>query len=261
MKTLIITFILCCTLKSYNQTNIYGTVNYVSNHKKDDYQNVHYALTFGDGFSAFLMTGQDTSQTVRTPEYDDEIIIRKKYPDSLYSKYFLDVAASRMYAVEPVSEDDFETFDLYYVAESAKLDWKIQHEFRQIDSYTCQKALLEFRGRSYTAWFAKDVTVPYGPFKFNGLPGLILSIEDNLKEVSFKATSVKLSTKKNNAKQLFNDWVKQKEAITIESFFSIKNRAREKSSNQFRSVLLSKLPRGATVKVSNQTDVSIELKL
>ena len=45
-------------------------------------------------------------------------------------------------------------------------------------SYSCQKATLNFRGRDYVACFTTDVPISDGPWKFTGLPGLILKIED-----------------------------------------------------------------------------------
>jgi|AntRauMFilla1563_2_1112583.scaffolds.fasta_scaffold32632_1 GLPGLI family protein len=43
--------------------------------------------------------------------------------------------------------------------------------------YSCQKAFTNFRGRTYFAYFASQLPYTDGPYKFNGLPGLILKIE------------------------------------------------------------------------------------
>lgn len=34
-------------------------------------------------------------------------------------------------------------------------------------------ATTQFRGLTYTAWFALDIPINEGPWKFHGLPGLI----------------------------------------------------------------------------------------
>jgi GLPGLI family protein len=73
-----------------------------------------------------------------------------------------------------------------YEDEPGALPWKILNETDTIASYSCQKATLNFRGREYTAWFATDIPVSEGPWKFKGLPGLILKAEDTKGLFSFK---------------------------------------------------------------------------
>ncbi|PKV52826.1 GLPGLI family protein [Aquimarina sp. MAR_2010_214] len=75
-----------------------------------------------------------------------------------------------------------------------KIDWKLTSEKKEILNYPCQKAIGEFRGRTYHAWFTDKIPVSTGPYKFNGLPGLILEIQDTEKEISFTAFSVKNRT-------------------------------------------------------------------
>ncbi len=59
------------------------------------------------------------------------------------------------------------------------LEWKFNdEETDSIMGYDCRKATVEFAGRSYTAWFTPEIPLPFGPYKFGGLPGLILKLED-----------------------------------------------------------------------------------
>lgn len=46
-------------------------------------------------------------------------------------------------------------------------------------NYTCNKATTKYAGREYTAWYTLDVPISYGPYKFFGLPGLIIKIEES----------------------------------------------------------------------------------
>lgn len=62
--------------------------------------------------------------------------------------------------------------------EELKFDWKISNEKQKIGEYNAQKATTEFGGRKWTAWFSTDIPFPDGPYKFFGLPGLIVKIED-----------------------------------------------------------------------------------
>ena len=56
--------------------------------------------------------------------------------------------------------------------------WQILSESKEILGYKCQKAQGEFRGRKYIAWFTSDIPHSDGPWKFCGLPGLILAVQD-----------------------------------------------------------------------------------
>ena len=69
--------------------------------------------------------------------------------------------------------------DRFYYDQSMDLfDWKIHTETKRIKKYLVQKATTSFAGRNYTAWFSPELPIPDGPYKFNGLPGLILEIGD-----------------------------------------------------------------------------------
>ncbi len=62
-------------------------------------------------------------------------------------------------------------------------EWKISTEAKKIGNFNCIKATTTFRGRNYIAWFTTDIPVPYGPWKLNNLPGLILEAYDDEKFV------------------------------------------------------------------------------
>jgi GLPGLI family protein len=63
--------------------------------------------------------------------------------------------------------------------------WKIDADTKIIGTFTVQKASCNFRGRSYEAWFCPDIPIPSGPWKFGGLPGLILEVYDSTGSVKY----------------------------------------------------------------------------
>ncbi|MCD8031168.1 MAG: GLPGLI family protein [Bacteroides sp.] len=62
---------------------------------------------------------------------------------------------------------------------------------RQIINHSCQLATCEYRGRKYLAWFTEDLPVQTGPWKFYGLPGLIMEVYDTDKHHHYQITEIK----------------------------------------------------------------------
>lgn len=69
------------------------------------------------------------------------------------------------------------------------LTWKLLPETKLIADLPCQKALTSYKGRNYIAWFTSKIPYKTGPWKFGGLPGLILEVSDEKKEVQFNFVS------------------------------------------------------------------------
>lgn len=69
--------------------------------------------------------------------------------------------------------------------------WIISSDIYEICGYNCYVATTRFRGRDWKAWFAPDIPYRVGPFKFGGLPGLILRAESIDGDYIFTCSSVK----------------------------------------------------------------------
>jgi GLPGLI family protein len=83
------------------------------------------------------------------------------------------------------SYPDFKTYlftrvstDQYKVKEEEKPVWKILADKQKIGEYNAQKATADYGGRQWIAWFTTDIPFQDGPYKFYGLPGLIVKLED-----------------------------------------------------------------------------------
>ncbi|RZL34670.1 MAG: GLPGLI family protein [Pedobacter sp.] len=112
-----------------------------------------------------------------------------------------DVVDMRTYL--PVTEDDIYNENgklsivkntlqqCYLITENPdKIDWKIDSETKDLLGYTCQKATGICKGRKYTAWFTTDIPASFGPWKLNGLPGLVLEAYDDRHFIKFTCTKV-----------------------------------------------------------------------
>lgn len=73
--------------------------------------------------------------------------------------------------------------------------WKITKERSKILNYNCIKATTTFRGRNYVAWYTEEIPLQNGPWKFCGLPGLIIKVADDQDAFSYQLTGIDLKAK------------------------------------------------------------------
>ncbi len=77
-----------------------------------------------------------------------------------------------------------------YVEVWPQMKWTLVDETQTILGHSCQKAMCRFRGRDFEAWFATDVPIKGGPWKFGGLPGCILKVYDKDKYYVWEAVAI-----------------------------------------------------------------------
>ena len=84
-------------------------------------------------------------------------------------------------------ENVIEKFDNNYfsTAQVQELKWKLRGSNKTINSYNCKNAEVVFGGRKWIAWYTSDIPINDGPYKFWGLPGLILEIRSEDDDYSF----------------------------------------------------------------------------
>ncbi|APG66081.1 hypothetical protein LPB136_12185 [Tenacibaculum todarodis] len=107
----------------------------------------------------------------------------------------------------------------YVKEKKPKIKWKITKETKKIGNYLCIKAITKFRGRNYTAWYTPKIAIKYGPWKLQGLPGLILEAYDTKKEIYFyfknlkypAITSINIAKPVKQPNQIHKKWITLKE--------------------------------------------------
>lgn len=60
-------------------------------------------------------------------------------------------------------------------------NWELKDGQKEILGYQCKRATVLFRGREFEAWYTTAIPVQNGPYKFHGLPGLILEVKTTQK--------------------------------------------------------------------------------
>lgn len=85
---------------------------------------------------------------------------------------------------------DYTAFKFELNNNSENLDWEITNESKNILGYKCTLAKTRFAGRDYEAWFTSDIPIQDGPYKFSGLPGLIIDLYDTKNHYHFAAVGI-----------------------------------------------------------------------
>lgn len=78
---------------------------------------------------------------------------------------------------------------LEYTEPLGTMEWTITQDTDSVCGYLCTRAITSYGGRDWEAWFAEDIPSQFGPWKFNGLPGLILRARDTEGVHDFMAIS------------------------------------------------------------------------
>lgn len=80
--------------------------------------------------------------------------------------------------------------EIIYNDEGVDMNLNITKNHKVINNYNCQEITLDLNGRKYSIWFTKDIQINHGPFKINGLPGLIVELTEETNKIKLTLDSV-----------------------------------------------------------------------
>lgn len=143
-----------------------------------------------------LQVGLNVSKCYSYKTWQTDSLVRVTPPEQVLANlgsfhggvqdiFFCDAAAGRLTHTDQIGMDH-----LLYTEPLPAIDWELTDGERTIVGYACRRARCTFRGRSYEAWYAPEIAVSCGPWKFGGLPGLILAIRDDAGVLDLEATGV-----------------------------------------------------------------------
>ena len=163
---------------------------------------------------------------------------------------YTDLKSNKIISRQSIFTKD-NTFVSYMVHETInRPQWVILNETKKIDNFNCTKAVTEFRGRHYTAWFTEEIPTVFGPWKLNGLPGLIVQVNDATNSIQYHLINYKNYS---NVDKI--DEPKGEKNITLREYAEL----RKLQVENMAKLIQSKLPRGAIFEVESIEDDPLEL--
>ena len=193
-QTILIYCIIINVLSSYDQQ--YRTIDiFYTFENKINIRNFDVTLKSNQFGSLCIIKDNISMGTVNFGP-NGEIILSDELPenyDDLVNTYFYkDYSTNFLFA-----EEEFGDKKIKKKKKMDLFDWLLTNDSEEILGYKCTKAVCKFRGRCYEAWFTTDLPFKAAPWKFHGLPGVILKVETDDKRIKFLAQSVDI---KNDSK-------------------------------------------------------------
>ncbi|MCY1663175.1 GLPGLI family protein [Chryseobacterium sp. SL1] len=145
--------------------------------------------------------------------------------------------------------------------ESVIKDWKLIDETKIINTINCKKAKVSYKGRNWTAWYSAEIPLPYGPYKFSGLPGLIIKITDDKGDYDFELVrSVSNSKLKDRLVNIYeNRYTNSTETTKTELEKTLQN-FRENSLGTLESLGTSVTPEQRKIIMEKQKEMQLRKK-
>jgi GLPGLI family protein len=100
------------------------------------------------------------------------------------------------YSTKTFTDQKFVFDDTYLLSDSMiKIEWKlVPNETREIAGFNCRKAVGKIFDSVYVfAFYSDEITIPGGPMRVHGLPGMILGITIPRMHTSWIATKLQIA--------------------------------------------------------------------
>lgn len=145
--------------------------------------------------------------------------------------------------------------------ETPKIEWKLINEKSKIGTFNCSKAVADYGGRTWEAWYTEEIPISDGPYKFKGLPGLIVKINDTENNYNYELISIKKKSRPNNV--IFSEeYLNKHKSISKEDYVKALKNINENFINELSASGLIVAPESVEmVKANNKKrNNPIELK-
>ena len=121
----------------------------------------------------------------------DAFVAPGRQDGSIYDYIIIDHNNKQIVLYEDFYKRFFKINDSY-----PNLEWDLLSETKEIEGLECKKATTKYRGKIWEAWYAPSISLPYGPWKLHGLPGIIVEANDVEKKFNYRMASINYDVEK-----------------------------------------------------------------
>lgn len=158
--------------------SFFNLISYGQNSFEIKYQSLingndgEYSLNINDSFSSWESEKQNSNADINLLDNKSFYFIKDKKNKIIY--YQDNILTKQVFVKDSINE----------------MYWEITNNEKNILDFVCKEAKTTFRGREYIAYYTEDIALSNGPWKFGGLPGLILEIKSTDGYLSYNAYNI-----------------------------------------------------------------------
>ena len=205
---------------------------------------LHSVMIFDEQEKSFLTldpTYRENQKSTITHLGEDEISLHINKSTEIVSVLYKNNDSLTYLSYIPTKDKKIEVYDV-----PPKMKWDIHpDDKKQILGYECIKATTVFRGTKIIAYFTTSIPTVFGPYKFDGLPGLVLEVIDANPGMNNSTKAIEIRLNSNNDVQSLE---LNSNYIDYKTFIVEAEKQAAKEIQEFTKKMSASLPRGATTK-------------
>jgi GLPGLI family protein len=211
MKYFFLLFILFLNYTAItSQNNRLVDVEFTSSIRKDSINinwQANYNLQLAGSRSLYFKSVFENEK-----ENTNEVRFTPKNKSENENKIFKDYIKNEIYSKDLISLRFFTIKDSIN-----NFKWNITDKEKKILEYNCKMAIGNFRGRTFLVWFTSELPSG-GPWKLDGLPGLILKADTEDGYYSVEAASIRITNNLEQETIINNPFVNESLYLSWEEF-------------------------------------------
>ncbi len=158
----------------------------------EEIDDVTFTLTFNNKYSLFEVTEQVEPMDIDNNSNSFKSLVKDAFTKSSrkYNYFFK--------TKKVVQQSEFEDKNYLITIPLDSIGWKLENEQKKIGKFICYKAVT-LKKRKYpsgirkipvVAWYCPSIPIPVGPYEYNGLPGLIVQLNEGKRFVYLKTLNL-----------------------------------------------------------------------